>query len=378
MDLEFSDEEAALAENVRDVLAGIVPTAVVRAVFEGKGDDAEVWRRMVELDWPGLAIPEAHGGIGLGFLELAIVADQLGRTAAPGPFLPTTTQLAPVVQELGGEAMQADVLGRIAAGALTGTLAIAEAGSWRPGAVQLRATPDDTGGWRLDGRKEAVLQGATVDELAVIGRADDGTLGAFLVPRAEVAVTTRVMIDPTSPVVDVELRGTPVAADRVIAAPAPDVEVRLRRALDQATVALAVATVGTCRRIFEDTLQYAKEREQYGRPIGSFQALKHRFADMSLAIERASSLCWYAALTIAEDDPRRHEASSLAKAAAGECQRLVVGEGLQLHGGVGMTWEHDLHLFLKRAKSGDVLFGNAVEHRAQLAEQLGLVPGAFA
>jgi alkylation response protein AidB-like acyl-CoA dehydrogenase len=174
------------------------------------------------------------------------------------------------------------------------------------------------------------------------------------------------------------LAGVVVPAERVIAQPGADVEVRLRRAIDQATVALAVATVGTCRRIFDDTLQYAKEREQYGRPIGSFQALKHRFADMSLAIERASSLCWYAALTIAEDDPRRHEATSLAKAAAGECQRLVVGEGLQLHGGVGMTWEHDLHLFLKRAKSGDALFGNAVEHRARLVEQLGLVPEAVA
>ena len=121
------------------------------------------------------------------------------------------------------------------------------------------------------------------------------------------------------------------------------------------------------------TLDYAKEREQYGRPIGSFQALKHRLADMYLSVERASALGWFAALTIAEEDPRRREAASLAKAAAGECQRLVVGEGLQLHGGIGFTWEHDLHFLLKRAKVGDALFGNAVAHRSELARMLGLV-----
>jgi alkylation response protein AidB-like acyl-CoA dehydrogenase len=132
-------------------------------------------------------------------------------------------------------------------------------------------------------------------------------------------------------------------------------------------------TVGACRKIFEDTLEYAKQREQYDRPIGSFQALKHRLADMYLAVERATALCYFAALTIAEEDVRRTEAASLAKAAAGECQQLLVKDGLQLHGGIGYTWEHDLHFLLKRAKAGDALFGNAITHRAKLAKQLGLV-----
>ena len=138
-------------------------------------------------------------------------------------------------------------------------------------------------------------------------------------------------------------------------------------------MALALATVGTCRRIFELTLEYAKVREQYERPIGSFQALKHRLADMYLAVERATALGYFAALTIAEDDPRRAEAAALAKAAAGDCQRLLVGDGLQLHGGIGFTWEHDLHFLLKRAKAGDALFGTAAAHRARLARRLGLV-----
>ena len=136
---------------------------------------------------------------------------------------------------------------------------------------------------------------------------------------------------------------------------------------------MALSTTATSRAIFETTLQYAKDRQQFGRPIGSFQALKHRLADMFLAVERASSLAYFAALTIAEDDDRRAIAASMAKAAAGDCQRLVVGDGLQLHGGIGFTWEHDLHFLLKRAKSGDFLFGTAATHRAELAHRLGLV-----
>src|SRR5205807_9500406 len=144
----------------------------------------------------------------------------------------------------------------------------------------------------------------------------------------------------------------------------PEVADALARALDEATIAMAASTIGACRRIVEMTLDYAKVREQFGRPIGSFQAIKHRLADMYLSVERATALVYFAALTVAEDDPRRGEASSLAKAAAGECQRLVAEEGLQLHGGIGMTWEYDLHLLLKRAKSGDALFGTAAAHRA--------------
>jgi alkylation response protein AidB-like acyl-CoA dehydrogenase len=371
VDLEFSDEEAALRDTVRDVLAGISPTAVVRAVYEGKGDEGAIWQRMVELDWPALAIAEAHGGIGMGFLELAIVVEELGRATAPGPFLATATQFAPAVRDLGDDDARRRFLPEVAAGRITGSLAVAEGGRWDLGAVRATATPT-AGGWTLAGRKEAVLHGATVDEIVVIARGEAG-LGAFVVPRADVEVVTREVIDPTMPVADLVLDGVAVGPERVLAAPGTAIGPGLERTLDEATVALAIATAGTCRRILEVTLEYAKERQQYGRPIGSFQALKHRFADMYLAVERASSLCWFAALTITEDDPRRHRAASIAKAAAGDCQRLVVGEGLQLHGGIGYTWEHDLHFLLKRAKAGEPLFGGAVAHRAALAEMLGLI-----
>lgn len=381
MDLELSEDESDLRDNVRTVLAGVCPPAAVRAVYEGKGDAASIWAEMVKLSWPGLAVAEEQGGLGMGFVEVAIVADELGRAVVPGPFLATVTQFAPALRELGGgSALAADLLGRVAAGEVTGTVALAEGGRWDARAVATTATAEESaGGWVLRGTKDAVLDGAHADEVLVVARAvgtsgADG-LGAFVVARTDVPATPRTVVDPTLPTADLVFDGVLVPADRVLAAPGTaGVADALDRAGHEATVALATTTVGACRVIFEQTVEYAKVREQYGRPIGSFQALKHRMADMYLAVERASSLCWFAALTIAEDDPRRAQAASMAKAAAGECQRLVAQDGIQLHGGIGVTWEHDLHFLVKRAMSGDALYGNALHHRARLARMLGLVP----
>jgi alkylation response protein AidB-like acyl-CoA dehydrogenase len=377
VDLELSDDEAEMRDSVAGVLDGISPLSLVRSIHEGTGDDAELWARMVELDWPALTIGEDDGGVGFGYVELAIVAEQLGAHVTPGPFLATASQFAPAVRELGDGPARTRWLPRVAAGEITGSLALAEGGRWDPAAIRATASRDGDG-WRLAGRKDAVLHGATVDELAVVVAAADGGLGAFVVPRADVVVHPRRTIDPTMPMVDVELGDVVVAPDRVLAEPGALAVPAVERLLDEATVAVAMSTIATCRAIFDQTVAYAKEREQYGRPIGSFQALKHRLANMYLAVERASALCWYAALTIAEDDPRRHEAASLAKAAVGECQMLVVTDGLQLHGGIGFTWEHDLHFFLKRVKAGDALFGNALAHRARLAQVLGLTDGEAA
>jgi alkylation response protein AidB-like acyl-CoA dehydrogenase len=374
MDLELTQEESELRDNVRSVLASICPPAAVRAVYEGRGDVAAIWARMVELYWPGLAVAEELGGIGLGFVEVALVAEEMGRVAAPGPFLATVTQFAPAVRELGGEAaLAADLLSRVAAGEVTGTVALAETGRWDPGAVRATAEPTAEG-WALAGAKSSVLDGAGADEVLVVARGAAG-LGAFLVPGSDIAATARAVIDPTLPIADLNVAGVVVPPERVLAAPGTaGVGEALERAGQEATVALATMVAGACRAIFEQTVEYAKVREQYGKPIGSFQALKHRMANMYLALERASSLCYFAATAIAEEDPRRAQAASMAKAAAGECQQLLVQDGLQLHGGIGYTWEHDLHFLLKRALSGSTLYGNAVHHRSKLAQMLGLVP----
>ena len=373
MDLELTDDEAALRDNVRDVLAGICPPSVVRSVYDGDAVPTDLWSTMVELGWPALSIGERHGGLGLGFVESMLVAEELGRVAAPGPLLATTTQFAAAVEGLGTETTAATILTGVAEGRTTGTLAWAEDGGWELDRITATARRQDDR-WFLDGTKRAVLDGDTADELVVVARGDAG-LGAFVVRAGQVEATPRTVLDPTFPLADVHLASVPVADDRVLAAPgSADVEVRLARVAEQAVVAVAAMTAGACRRIFETTLEYAKVREQYGRPIGSFQALKHRLVDMYLAVERATALVYYAALTIAEDTQDRDVAAAAAKAAAGDCQRLVVEEGLQLHGGIGYTWEHDLHFLLKRAKAGDALFGDAVAHRARLATRLGLGP----
>ncbi len=345
MDLELSDDEAALKGNVRAVLEGVCPPSVVRTVHDGEGEAGAVWAAMVELGWPALAIDEQHGGLGLGFVELALVAEELGRAAVPGPLLATTTQFVPAIQEMGDDAAAARFLPGVAAGEVTGTLA---AGS---GTTAHR----DGEGWVLDGRQATVVDGTTADEIVVI--ADD--LG-FVVPGCAVEATPRLTLDPTMPIADLRLDGVRLDGDRVLA------EGSIARVREQAAVAMAAMTVGACRRIFETTLDYAKVREQFDRPIGSFQALKHRLVDMYLAVERANALVYLAALTIAEDTPDRSQVTAAAKAAAGDCQRLVVEDGLQLHGGIGYTWEQDLHFLLKRAKAGDALFGSAVTHRAAL------------
>jgi alkylation response protein AidB-like acyl-CoA dehydrogenase len=376
MDFEFTDDQLELRDNARSVLASACPPSLARAAHEEGATGDALWKQLAGLDWPALSIDPAHGGLGLTFVEVGIVVEELGRVVAPGPYLATVTQFAALVREAGTAEHHARFLPRVADGSLTGTMALAEGGLWRAEAIRATATPI-AGGWVLEGTKTHVVDGATADELAVIARragteGADG-LGVFVVPAAAVHATPLAVIDPTMALAHLALGGVEVAADRVLIEPGdPAARSAVERALHESTVAVALSTVATCRAIFETTLQYAKDREQFGRPIGSFQALKHRLADMYLAVEKASALAYFAALTIAEDDDRRPVAASMAKAAAGDCQRLVAHDGLQLHGGVGFTWEHDLHLWLKRAKSGDAVFGNAAAHRARLAHELGL------
>ncbi len=382
MDLELSDDQQDLRDNVRTVLEGSCPRSLVRSVFEGTGDGVDLWTQMVELYWPALALPEAHGGLGLGFVEVALVCEELGRAVAPVPYLSTVTQYASVVAELGSDEQQSSLLTPITEGA-TGTLALSERGRIDLATVAAVSRPVAGGAWVLDGRKSGVIDGATADRVAVVARLAGSTgpdgIGVFVVDRDQAQVRAREVLDPSLPLADIDLVGVEVPADRVLGEPgSPDVLDGLRRAVEQAVVALALNSVGACRKIFEETVDYTKVRIQYDKPIGSFQALKHRMADMFLSVERATALGYYAALTIAEDDPRRSQAAAMAKSAAGDCQRLLTEDGLQLHGGIGYTWEHDLHFLIKRAKAAEVLFGTSTYHRSVLVDQLGLTSAKVA
>ena len=375
MDLEFTDDQQELRRSVRSVLASECGPALVREMVE-KGTGAErLWAKMVELDWPALTVPEAAGGLGLGFVELAVVLEEMGRSLAPGPFLATVSQFAPAIREAGSPEQQSRFLGAVAAGTITGALAVAEEdGDWSAASILTEATPDGAG-WILSGTKQYVADGATAGEVVVAARrpgtkGDDG-IGLFVVPAVDLKASPVQTIDATLRLATVALEGVRVPADRVLG-PVGAAAVPLRRALEEATAAITMSTVGTCDAIFTMTLDYAKEREQFGVPIGSFQAVKHKLADLFVAVSRARALAYFAVLTIAEDDDRRALAVSMAKAAAGDCQRLVVQDGLQLHGGIGYTWEHDLHLYLKRAKACDGQLGTAAAHRSRVAELIGL------
>lgn len=381
MQLEFTDDQDALRDSVRSVLAKECPIALVRAhverVVRGERSTAgtELFRALAALDWTALTVPDAHGGVGLGVIELAVLAEELGRAMALGPLLPTVAGFVPLVREAGG----ADWLESVASGELRCTAALSDDGAaWSPEGVAARV---DEGGM-LSGTKRYVVGVEEVDEIAVVvrrapgGGTDGGTAGAggggglavAVVPASAVSITSVRSLDPSRSVGHVALDGARVDRDRLL----PITAEGLDRAAAEVTVAFALELVGTCQTIFDTVLQYAKERYQFGVPIGSFQAVKHKLANMFVAIERARAVALFAAATIEEGDDRRPMATAMAKAAAGECQALVAQDGIQLLGGIGYTWEHDQQLFVKRAKAADLLFGNASDHRARVAALLGL------
>jgi alkylation response protein AidB-like acyl-CoA dehydrogenase len=373
VELEFTPEQDELRAGVRAMLDHECPMSLVRAVVEDGASTAALWKHMAELGWPALTVPEDVGGLGLGAVELAVVVEELGQVLAPGPFVPTVTQFAPVVREAGTAAQRRRFLAPLAAGALTGALAWTEGA----GGIDLRriatvASPV-AGGWRLDGHKTAVLGAPSADELVVIARLeghDGADVGAFVVPASDVEIAPVAALDATREIATVTLRDVVVPAERRLGDPETDVERALARALEEAQTSLALESVGTCQTIFDVTLDHAKHREQFGVPIGSFQAIKHKFSDMLVALERARATGYFAAVAIAEDDERRAPATATARIAASQCQRMLAQEGIQIHGGIGYTWEHDMHLFVRRVKTDAALLGNEAEQRARLAAML--------
>ncbi len=386
MDLELSDDQRELQTSVRAVLERECPPSLVRAVIEeGKGTD-ELWARMVELDWPALTVPESDGGIGLGFVELAVVAEELGRVLSPAPFLATAGQFVPALRAAGSDDQRARFLGAVARHGMVGTVAVAEAsGSWDGADVTTTATRDG-GGWVLHGEKHFVFDGARADEIVVAARVGgpspeggghDG-IALFVVPGSAVRAEPMHGLDASRQYATVVLDGVRVDDERVLGEPGSGGPA-LRRAMDEATAALSAEMVGTCQAIFDIVHRYVGEREQFGVKIGSFQAIKHKMANMFVALESARATTYFAALTVAEDDDRRELAVATAKASVSDCQRLIAQEGIQCLGGIGYTWEHDMHMYVKRVKTTAAMFGSGALHRARVAQMIGLgTPAASA
>jgi alkylation response protein AidB-like acyl-CoA dehydrogenase len=378
MDFAFSDEQDEFRAVVRRFVEERWPTAEVRRLAETPaGFDRAVWKQMgAELGLLGLAIPESHGGQGFGFLEVGIALEELGRQLAGGPYLASAVLATQAILVTASDAQRAAWLPGLAAGELVATLAVDEPGR-RPGLEGVTATCRREGaGWRVSGAKTAVLDGQNADLLLVVARSEgEGALQLLAVrPDAPgLEITPVDGLDLSRKLADLSLRDAPAVA--LGGGAGRDAAPALARALDLGAIALAAEAVGAAARCLETAVAYAKERIQFGRPIGSFQAIQHKCAEVMLELETARSAAywsWWMASQEGVDPAELAEAASIAKAVAGDALTRAAAENVQIHGGVGFTWEFDCHLYFRRARAVEHLLGDPVWHRARIAERLGL------
>jgi alkylation response protein AidB-like acyl-CoA dehydrogenase len=342
----------------------------VRDIVENGSAPEQPWKSARELGWASIDLPEALGGLELGFTSLGLVVEQHGFGIAPGPFLATVTQFLPLVCEAGARSQLERFARQAGAGELRGALAIdhGRAAEHEPG-ESLRARRDGDA-WILEGERSTVLDGDVADEIAVAARVEEGDgVGLFVVPQGAAAARRVVALDASRPLAHLRFDGVRVEPDRVLGPPGRSARA-LGRALERATVAAALECVGACQTLLEMTVEHARNRRQFDQPIGAFQAVQHKCADMFVQVEKARATGYFAMMAVAEDDPRRALAASMAKAAASDCQRLVCKDGIQIHGGMGYTWESDVQLFVKRAKTLEALFGTGGAHRRRIADLL--------
>lgn len=376
MNFAFTEEQDMLREAVRGFLEQYSPISAVRAQMEtADGYDVALWDRMAtELGLPALAIPEEYGGQGFGFIELGIVLEEMGRALVCAPFFSSAVLAAQAILNAGSDADKQAMLPGIAAGTTRATLAISEInGTWSANEISTTAR-NNNGTYVLNGTKHYVLDGHTANLLVVVARLE-GTQGAdgigFFVIASDapgVTISPLATMDQTRKLAKIEFADAESCA---LGTPGDGVAA-LERTLQQAVVALANEMVGGAQRVLEMSVEYAKVRVQFGRPIGSFQAIKHKCADMLLEVESAKSAAYYASWAAAENSDELPVVASLAKAYCSDAYFHAAAENIQIHGGIGFTWEHDAHLYFKRAKSSEIMFGDATYHRELLAQLIGM------
>ncbi|HYN84367.1 MAG TPA: acyl-CoA dehydrogenase family protein [Pyrinomonadaceae bacterium] len=368
MDFDLSKPQKLLKESARALLARGCGPGRVRELMETEtAHDDELWREFAEQGWTGLVVPEEHGGLGLGLVELAAVAEEMGRACVPGPFLSTLTAAA-LVARAGSDAQRAKYLEAVAAGESKATVALLEdEAEWDADAVRLEAARDPQGDFTLTGRKLFVGDAGAADLIVCVAR-DGERLALLPVERGARGLSVRPTpsMDATRKLYEVTFDNTRVAAAEALGADG-DARGALEGALQVATVALCAEMVGAMQWVLDATVEYAKTRQQFGRTIGSFQAVQHMCADMLLMTESARSAAYYAAWALTENDPAAPVAVSVAKAYCSDAFREVANRGVQVHGGIGFTWEHDLQLYYKRSKSSETLLGDARFHRERIA-----------
>ena len=372
MDFAFSDEQEELRRIVRSFLQATSPETEVRRLMEdeaGPGFDRAVWRRMgAELGLQGLAIPGEYGGAGCGMAELGVVLEEMGRALLCAPFFASAVLATTALVRCADAGLRKRLLPGLAAGELIGAFALTEdSARWDRAGVTMTARAEGER-WVLSGHKNFVLDGGAADFILTVAEAPDG-IGVFYVEHDAAGLTGSPL-----PTLDRTRRQARLAYDDVSAErmriDGGDGWRLVADVLDRAAIALAAEQVGVAAFALDTAVEYAKTRRQFGRPIGSFQAVKHLLADVLLELESARAAAQYAMLAADDEDPGLPAAASLAKAYCSDACLTATLENVQVHGGIGFTWEHSAHLYLKRAKTSQLLFGDPAHHRELLARSI--------
>ena len=378
MNFGFNDEQELLRSTARKFFENECGSDTVRRLMETpEGISPDLWTKIAEQGWLGLVFPEAYDGMGLGLVDLVVLMEEMGRAVVPGPYFSTVLLGGLAILEAGSEAQKKEWLPKIAAGDKRVALAWMEpSAQLGPAGVTLTAT-EKGGRYTLSGTKLFVHDAHTADALVVAARTRPGAgaegVSLFLLPRVTsgLRVTLLPTMDQTRKLCEVTCADVTVEADALLGAAgagwAP-----LGRVLDRATVALCAEMCGGAQKVLDMTVEYAKIRQAFGRPIGSYQGVKHRAADMLVDVENGKSITYYAAWALDEGAAEAPLAVSMAKAYVSDAFRRVAAAGIQLHGGIGFTWEHDLHLYFKRAKGSEFTFGDATHHRERVAQLVNL------
>jgi alkylation response protein AidB-like acyl-CoA dehydrogenase len=377
MNFGFNEEQELLRSTARKFLENECPSEVVRTLMDTpEGMTPALWGKLAEQGWLGLITPEAYDGMGLGLVDLVVLMEEMGRAVVPGPYFSTVLLGGLGILEAGTEAQKKEWLPKIAAGEKRVTLAWMEpSAQLGPEGVTLAAA-EKGGRFTLSGTKLFVPDAHTADAVVVAART--GKSGAegislFLVPKGAegLAVTLLPTMDQTRKLCEVTLTDVSLGADARLGEVGGGWRA-LSRVLDRATVALCAEMCGGAQKVLDMTVEYAKIRQAFGRPIGSYQGVKHKAADMLVDVENSKSITYYAAWAMDEGVAEGPLAASMAKAYVSDAYRKVSAAGIQLHGGIGFTWEHDLHLYFKRAKGSEFTFGDATYHRERVAQLINL------
>jgi alkylation response protein AidB-like acyl-CoA dehydrogenase len=372
MYFDFSKEQYLARDSAREFLAERLPASRLRQLLDtDTGFDRELWRGLAELGWTSVLVPEAHGGLDLGFLDLALLCEEGGRALLPAPLVETAVML-PIALEAGSAAQRDRWLPRIATGDVVATVALAgREGFPLPAGIDVRARPDGAG-FVLDGEALLVPFGGIADVMLAAARVEAGDGVVLILVESDDPGVSRAPIpglDPTVRMASLRLSRVRVGPDSIVGEAGRGWPV-LERALRAGSAALALQAVGGAGRALEMAVEYAKVRHQFGKPIGSFQAIKHKCADMMVQHETTRSGAYYAAWAVATDAADAATAVAMTKALSTEMFRFVSGEAIQVHGGIGFTWEHDLHFYFKRAKYLEFALGTPPQHREVVAAAL--------